>query len=255
MNNQTPNRPLFDLESVFDVDDYLFAYQDELTDERTDAEVAALAQWLELDAPLKILDLACGFGRHTNRLAALGHSLTGVDYMPGFLEMARQEADRMDVRVEYRQGDMRQIDFQDTFDRVLLFFTGFGYFEDRENEQVVRNMARALKPGGLLLFDTLNRDTVLKNLHPADVLEKNGGLLINRFSFDPITGRLHNRRIVIRDGVRKDRPYAVRMYNATEIHALLEQAGLIDYQILGEDSQPITERSRRMIIIARKPLY
>ena len=62
---------LFNLEAIFEVDDYLFAYRDDLSDQRSDAEIASLVKLLELDSPMKILDLACGFGRHTNRLAAL----------------------------------------------------------------------------------------------------------------------------------------------------------------------------------------
>jgi 2-polyprenyl-3-methyl-5-hydroxy-6-metoxy-1,4-benzoquinol methylase len=113
MSENTPANPLFDLEAVFEVDDYLFAYQDDLTDERTDREVASLVKLLGLDSPLKILDLACGYGRHANRLAALGHSVTGVDYMPGFLTLARQRAAEMGVQVDYRQGDMRQVSFNE----------------------------------------------------------------------------------------------------------------------------------------------
>jgi 2-polyprenyl-3-methyl-5-hydroxy-6-metoxy-1,4-benzoquinol methylase len=139
--------PLFNLETVFEVDDYLFTYRDDLTDERSDMEVVSLVKLLELNSRMKILDLACGFGRHANRLAALGHSVTGVDYIPGFLELARQKAAELGVQVDYRQGDMRQVSFEEEFDRVLLLFTSFGYFEDSENEQVVENMARALKPG------------------------------------------------------------------------------------------------------------
>jgi 2-polyprenyl-3-methyl-5-hydroxy-6-metoxy-1,4-benzoquinol methylase len=111
---------LFDPNAVFEVDDYLFIYRDDLTDERSDAEVTSLVKLLELDFPMKILDLACGFGRHTNRLAALGHSVTGVDYMPGFLMLAQETAAEMGVQVDYRQGDMRQISFHEAFDRVQL---------------------------------------------------------------------------------------------------------------------------------------
>jgi len=254
MSEKVSASALFDLDAVFEVDDYLFAYGDELTDERSEREVALIVKLLALDSPTKILDLACGFGRHTNHLAALGHSVTGMDYMPGFLDLARQQADRMGVQVNYIQGDMRQVDFREEFDRVVLLFTSFGYFEDNENEQVIWNMARALKPGGWLMLDTLNRDTVLKDLHPADVIEKDGGLLINRLSFDPLTGRFHNQRILIRDGIRKEKPYAVRLYNATEVCVLLDRAGLVDYQLLGEDSQPLSAHSRRMMILARKPL-
>lgn len=254
MSKQESPEALFDLETVFEVDDYLFAYGDDLTDARSDREVASLVKLLELAAPLKILDLACGFGRHTNRLAKLGHTVTGVDYMPGFLDLARKNAAEMGVQVNYLQGDMRQVDFQDEFDLVMLMFTSFGYFEDSENEQVVKNMAQALKPGGRLVLDTLNRDLVLKDLPPAEVLEKGSDLLINRFSFDVLAGRFHNRRIVIRNGIRKDKPYSVRMYNATEIRRLLDGAGLADYQLLDENNQPLSARSRRMTMIARKPL-
>ena len=136
---------------------------------------------------------------------------------------------------------------------MLLLFSSFGYFEDGENEQVVENMARALKPGGYLMFDIPNRDVILKDLPPADVIEKEGDLLINRFSFDVLTGRFHNRRIIIRDGIRKDKPFSIRLYNATEVCHLLDRAGLADYKLLGEDDQSISANSRRMVIIARKP--
>jgi SAM-dependent methyltransferase len=249
----TSTNALFNLEAVFEVDDYLFVYQDDLTDERTDAEVALLVKLLDLDTPWKILDLACGFGRHTNRLAALGHTMTGVDYMPGFLALAREQAEQMGVQVDYCQGDMRQVNFQDAFDRVLLLFTSFGYFTDDENERVLQNMAAALKPGGILLFDIPNRDTFLKELPPADVIEKNGDLLINRFSFDTLTGRFHNRRIVIRNGIRKDKPFSIRLYNATEISNLLRGAGLVDCRLFNGDGQPLSSTSRRIMVIARKP--
>jgi SAM-dependent methyltransferase len=254
MSHNTVSKVPFDLDAVFEVDDYMYVYRDDLTDERSDAEVASLVKLLELDSSIKILDLACGFGRHANRLAALGHSVIGVDFMPGFLEIAREKAAEMGVQVDYRQGDMRQVSFVEEFDRVLLLFTTFGYFEDEENVQVLENMARALKPGGLLGFDIPNRDVVVKDLPTSDVIDKDGDLLINRLSFDVLTGRFHNRRIVIRNGVRKDKPFSIRLYNATEIRDLLNRVGLEVYKMLGGDGQPLSASSRRMVVIARKPL-
>jgi SAM-dependent methyltransferase len=244
---------LFDLNTVFEVDDYMYVYGDDLTPARAEAEVAAVVKWLELDAPLKILDLACGFGRHANRLAASGHTVTGVDFMPGFLEMARRQAADMGAQVDYQQGDMRQISFIEEFDRVLLLFTSFGYFEDEENFQVIKNIARALKPGGLLGLDIPNRDIIAKDLPTADVIDKDDDLLINRLSFDALTGRFHNRRIVVRAGVRKDKPFSIRLYNATEIRDLLNRAGLEIYKMLGDNDQPLTTSSRRIVVVARKP--
>ena len=68
-----------------------------------------------------------------------------------------------------------------------------------------------------------HRDAVVKDVPSSHVIDKDGDLTINRLSFDAITGRFHNRRIVIRDGVRKDKPFSIRLYNATEIRDLLHR--------------------------------
>jgi len=253
MSQSSFRKPLFDLDAVFGVDDYLYFYSDSLTDERSNAEVALLMKMLELDSPMKILDLACGFGRHSNRLAALGHSVTGIDLMSDFLEIARKKAAEMGVRVDYRQGDMRQISFTEEFDRVISLYTSFGYFEDDENGLVMENMSRALKPGGLLLLDVPNRDVVVKGLPRSSVIDKNGDLMIDRVSFNALTGRSHNQRIVIRNGVRKDKPFSIRLYNATEIRDLLYKVGLDVCKVSADDGQPLSVGSRRIVVTARKP--
>lgn len=243
----------FDFEAVFEVDDYLYFYSEGLTEERTEAEVAALVKMLALDRPMQILDLACGFGRHANRLAALGHQVTGIDITPGFLDIARREAARRGVQVAYSQGDMRTLDYTAAFDRVLIIFTAFGYFSDEENLDVLKRAGRALRPGGLLMFDIQNRDTYLKNALPFYVTEKEGNLMIDRCSLDAATGRMYNRRIVIRNGVRKDKPFFVRLYNPSEITELVERAGLqVDHIHGGWDGQALSADAKRLIMIARK---
>jgi SAM-dependent methyltransferase len=246
--------PLFDLEQIFEVEDYLYFYADTLTGERTDAEVASLVELLRLEAPLDILDLACGTGRHANRLAALGHRLTGVDLMEGFLELARKEAAEKGLPVRYLQGDMRRTAFQEAFDRVMLLFTAFGYFDDQDNLLVLKNVWRALRPGGLFITDTMNRDVVLKNFQPVHVTEKDGNLMIDRNSFDSLNGLFYNQRVVIRDGIRRDKPFKIRLYNPTEFAALLRQAGLEVVAMYGGfDAQPVSAESRRLVVLARKP--
>jgi SAM-dependent methyltransferase len=247
------SHPQFDYDAVFEVDDHMYFYGDSLTDERSDVEVAGLVQIARLDTPLRVLDVPCGFGRHTNRLAALGHHMTGVDMYPGFLELARRDADARGVQVDYRQGDMRHLDFEAEFGRVMMLFTSFGYFEDDDNFRVLINVAHALTPDGLFILDVPNRDMAMKNLLPAHVTEKNGDLMIDRVSFDTLTGRLHNRRIVIRDGVCKDKPFFVRLFNPTELRDWLMRAGMDIEQLFGGyDGSPLSEDSRRMIVVAKR---
>ncbi|MFZ6029783.1 MAG: class I SAM-dependent methyltransferase [Chloroflexota bacterium] len=249
-------KSLFDLQAVFEEDDYLYFYSESLTDERTDAEVAALVRLLQLDAPMQILDLACGFGRHTNRLAALGHQVTGIDLMPGFLALARQDAERRGVNVDYRQGDMRQIDFDEAFDRAMIVFTAFGYFEDDENLDVLRRVARALKPGGLFVVDFPNRDVFLRNYCPVLLTEKGDDVMIDRLSLDTLTGRWVNRRIIFRNGIRKDKPFSIRIYNPNEIRTLLAQAGLQVVRMYGNwNGDPVSMDSRRLVTVAAKAAH
>jgi len=255
MTNEDSDKPVFDFGAVFEIDDYLYFYGDALTEERTKREIEFLMRELELDKPMKILDLACGHGRHANRLAELGHSVTGIDITLGFLEIAKKEAKEKGISVEYIMKDMREISFYEEFDRVLLLFTSFGFFEDEENFRVLKKIANALKPSGLFCFDTFNRDVFLKYFLPYFVVEKGNDLMIDRITFNSTTGRLYNKRIIIKNGKRKDKPFFVRLYNPTEIGDLLNRVGLRIYKMYGDwDSKPFTNESRRMIIIAKKEI-
>lgn len=256
-NMQPSLSPIDDVANMFSVDDYMFFYGGFLTPERSDAETASAVQLLDMHprrGALNVLDLACGFGRIANRLALFGHQVTGVEYLPGFLEIARADAARNGLRVEFLQGDMRAIDFTAQFERVLMMFNSFGYFPDEENLLVLQNVARALKPGGLLGFDVAHRDGVLNDFHPHYVTEMgDGSLLINRFSFDVLSGRLRNDRIVLRDGQRRDRPFSIRLYSVTELRDLLARAGLRLVDLYAEwDASPLAMDSPSMVVIAQK---
>lgn len=249
--------PMDDVAGMFSVDDYMYFYSDYLTSDRSDMETAYAVRLLEMDprkrGGLAVLDLACGFGRIANRLAGIGHQVTGVEYQAGFLDIARADAERNRLHVDYRQGDMRQIDFDSQFDRVLMMFNSFGYFTDAENLLVLKKIARALKPGGRLGFDIANRDGTLNNFHPFYVSEKDDSIMINRFSFDVLTARLQNKRIIIRDGVRKDIPFSIRLYSVSEMRDLLDRAGLQLKSVFAEwDGSQLEMDSPAMVVVAEK---
>ena len=134
----------FPREDAFD-EDYLYFYEELLTPERTAGEVELVWKLLELEPGLALLDLACGHGRIANPLAERGVRVTGLDATPLFLELAREDAARRGVEVEYVEGDMRSLPWSERFDRVLSWFTSFGYFGDEENRQVLVEAYRALE--------------------------------------------------------------------------------------------------------------
>jgi 2-polyprenyl-3-methyl-5-hydroxy-6-metoxy-1,4-benzoquinol methylase len=249
-NNTLPET---DLDAVFCADDYLYFYGDSLRDEQTDEQVAFLVRELGLETPMKILDLASGHGRHANRLARLGYFVTGVDRSREFLDRAQADAKKQNTAVTYLCADSRNYAVAGEYDLVIHLFSSFGYFTDAENLQVMKNIAASLKTGGLLCLDIPNRDVFLQKLPPCGVREKNGDLLIDRNRFDPLSGRLYNARIIIRNGKRRDMPFFLRLYNPTEIIALLETAGLtMETMYENWTGAPFNEKSGRMILIAGK---
>lgn len=109
------------------------------------------------DHSCDILDLGCGQGRYTQLLKQLGHRVIGLDYSLELLKLAKTNASHLSLC----RGDMLHLPFSHQFDRILSLFTSFGYFElDRENVQVLQQMSKTLKKGGLLYLDFLNANLV-----------------------------------------------------------------------------------------------
>jgi len=102
----------------------------------------------------RMLDVACGKGRHSKTLAALGFHVTGIDISADSIAYARQfENEHLDFYVH----DMRLPLYANYFEYVFNFFTSFGYFNTRrEHDDAIRTIAKSLKPGGIFTIDYLN---------------------------------------------------------------------------------------------------
>ncbi len=243
--------PEFDREATFD-DDYLYFYAELLTPERTAAEVDLIWKLLELEPGLELLDLACGHGRIANALAERGVRVTGLDATPLFLELARADAEERGVEVEYVEGDMRSIPWSGRFDRVLNWFTSFGYFDDDENRAVLAEAHKALKAGGLLAVEVNHRDSLLPRYQEETVLEKGDDRMIDRHRLDLETSRSHDERTIVRDGKRRTFSFSVRMLTAAELRDWMLAAGFREAHAYGEDGEPITLEHKRMTVVGRK---
>ncbi len=240
-------------QGIFDPQDYMYFYGNVLTDERTEKEIQFLVDELELNKPMSILDVGCGFGRHAIKLAKLGHYVTGIDSMDGFIKDARKRAEYEGLKINFIQKDMRVVEFNEEFDRAIFLFNAFGYFSDEENLEVLKNVSKSLVPKGLFCFDIFNRDEFLRDFLPYYVTEIRDDLMIDRNTFDPKTGRLIDDRIIIRDGQRKDIPFSMRLYDYNEIEKLLEQGGMKIDKIFGDwKKSPFNMDSKGMKIIAKK---
>ncbi len=238
-------------EQVFD-EDYLYFYETFLTDELSDRQAELVWSLLELEPGMEVLDLACGHGRIANRLAERGVRVTGLDATPLFLERARADAAVRGVQVEYVEGDMRRLPWSERFDRIVNWFTSFGYFDDDENRLVLRESHHALKLGGRLAIENNNLAELLGRWQPAQVVERDGNFAIDRSRFDPTTGRATTDRVIVRDGRTRRFEFSVRMFVAAELRDWLLEAGFLEVDFYDQEGEPLTIQGRRMISVAHR---
>lgn len=128
--------------------------------EDTNRQVDFLVEKLGLKSGAKILDLACGFGRHSLELARRGFDVTGVDITPDYIDFAKKTAEKEKLNARFICSDIREVGFENEFDAVLNMADGaVGYLEnDEENLKIFKTVSRALKSSGRHFMDIMNAD-------------------------------------------------------------------------------------------------
>jgi 2-polyprenyl-3-methyl-5-hydroxy-6-metoxy-1,4-benzoquinol methylase len=163
MNN---NRPWFK-------DWFNSPYYHQLYFKRDEAEakkfINKLIEHLQPAKESLMLDIACGRGRHSRILAAMGFDVTGIDLAAESIKEAKKfEAENLHFFVH----DMRLPFWINYFDYALNFFTSFGYFNTRrEHENSIRTIAQSIKPGGVFVLDYLNTHYVEEHFVPQSKLK------------------------------------------------------------------------------------
>jgi SAM-dependent methyltransferase len=118
--------------------------------DRTGAEVDRALAMLGAQGGERVLDMACGTGRHSHELARRGFEVVGVDISPDLLAIAKADAEAESLDASFLAADLRELDFDQEFDLVLNLNDGaIGYFEtEEENHRTFEVIAAALRAGG-----------------------------------------------------------------------------------------------------------
>jgi ubiquinone/menaquinone biosynthesis C-methylase UbiE len=222
----------------------------------TETECDFVEKSLELKPGAKILDLCCGHGRHSLELAKRGYDVTGQDLSSNFLAMAEESAVKAGVNVSLVHGDMREINFEDEFDAVIMMFTAFGVLEtDEENQKVISAVSISLKKGGKFLMDFANRDRIVRNYLSKDHrCLSDGTLVVIDRRFDHVFGgHFETIKLISPDGNSKEFKINLRFYTVPEIAAMFKTAGLELVKSYGDfDFTPISFSSPNYILIGEK---
>lgn len=203
--------------------------------EKAKQEVSFLVDTLGLSKKAKILDVPCGTGRHTRIFAEKGHEVIGLDISQSCIDIAKSSAPV--VGLNYKLGNMNDLsEYKGQFDCVLNLFSSFGYFStDEENEHVLGEMIRALKPGGKLVINVINREWLLSIYKPALWFKSGSVITVSAGNYDP-KSHYNESYMTLKDegtGETTLSYHRIRLYSSQEMIELMKKHGLKDVKAYG----------------------
>ena len=212
----------------------------------TDQEVGFLLELLRLPAGSRVLDVGCGPGRHTVRLAQSGLAVTGIDVSRRFLQVAAEDARAAGVKPALFEVDARQMPFDAEFDAVIsLCQGGFGLM-GADDPVILRRMMEALRPGGRLVMTAFS--ALFEARHPRPEAD-----------FDPDHGVVHERSpIKNEDGAEEDMDLWTGVYTPRELRLLAIGTGLVPEHVWSVSPGDYAKRRPdlehpELMLVARRP--
>jgi SAM-dependent methyltransferase len=198
-----------------------------------------------------LLDVPCGFGRHSLPLGRAGYRVTGVDRSQVLLdEAARRAAGDRGPRLV--RADYRELPLPDaSVDAALNLFTSLGFLGDEEDTRVLAEIRRVLRPEGRMVIETMHRDWLVRHFQENRWMRVGEGrLMLEQVSFDPASGVAQTTQTLVDPGgERESRTWSLRVYSATELVAMVRRAGFASARCHGDlEGGPFTTDSRLVIV-------
>ncbi|MGL2986319.1 class I SAM-dependent methyltransferase [Flavobacterium sp. RSSA_27] len=188
-----------------------------------------LTQYLNLPPKAKVLDLACGKGRHAIYLSQLGFKVVGADLSENSIAEASKNSN---TNLSFRVHDMRE-PFEEKFDAIFNLFTSFGYFEDEaDNLKTLIAIKESLSETGFAVIDFMNVNQVIETLVPEEVKT------VDQIDF-------HIKRYVKEGHIYKEISFEdqgeqyhftekVRAFSLQDFQELMDKAGIYLLDIFGD---------------------
>lgn len=228
-------------------------------DKKAETDVENIIRLLELESlkNLSVLDLCCGFGRHTIQIALQLNNIqqiVGVDRTKKYLDQAKGDAQSKNLNIEFVLDDMRNFIQKDSFDLIINLFTSFSFFEDpEEDKKVLENAFSSLKSGGRLLIEIMGKELLARIFKERDWSEKDGVFILEERKIAKNWTWMENRWIIIDKGEVKEYKVDHRLYSARELEILLKEVGFQKIKFYGDLKGRLYDQSaERLVVIATK---
>ena len=232
--------------------------------DRIDGHVSWIHRELLRGMPTKVLDLGCGPGLYTSRLAGLGYECVGIDISPASVSYAIAQADEHSLRCSYTLGDMRTADYGREYGLVMLIFGEFNVFRRGDARAILEKAYAALAPGGVLLLEPHTFDAVREmgerdaHWYSADsgVFSDEPYLCLREGFWHPDQSAATERYWVVDAQSGSVSRYASSMqaYTDAEYRALLSECGFGDVRFHQSLGGGASERDGGLVVITSRKL-
>lgn len=233
------------------------------TDENTDAKNSVIEKLLKKHKAKRVLDLTCGTGSQVFFLAKLGYEITGSDFSPMLIKMARKRARNEKIPVKFIDGDMRNLKVG-TFDAAITIFNAVGHLTKAGFEKAMRNIGGNLKQGGVYIFDILNlesmTDSVVANLayHTERQINATKVHGMQCCTIDKITGHLTNYNMCMFQKnagkpIQINNKFILQIYTAKQLREMLSKNGFETVAQYGMDGSKFVQyKTTSILTVAKK---
>ena len=220
-------------------------------------EIDQIIKLLPLAPQCRILDAACGMGRHALECAQRGFTVTAYDINAGLIEENRRKSLEKDLTVDWIQANMQEFCRPDHYDAVFSLFYSFGYSEHPEADlHILHKFYQSLRPGGKIIMQLMGRELIEKWLQPKYwSLEPDDTLILVEKQFNPESALLNETVFILKDGERKKYQLTTRVYYAFQIAEMLHQAGFRQLQLFGNfEGGDYNEKANSLVVTGQRPL-
>lgn len=210
---------------------YLKEHKKYFSKKRLQTEINFLINALNLNKEDKILDLACGHGRHTIALKKLGFNIEGLDFSKHLIDLAEEQTQQERLQIPFYYQDIHDIKLNKQYDKIFIIFSEFGLFNA---DTVLKNVNQILNRKGTFLLDSDNVFRLIAYLkkHPK-----------SPYHFDYLNMELYSTA----DSKR------IRYYTATELKEIIEKHSFnIQTVYGGYEKEALDTNSKRIIIVSEK---
>ena len=231
--------------------------------ETIDAQVDWIHRVVLKGRPSRILDLGCGPGLYTARLAGLGHSCTGIDFSPASIAYAKDQTFALNLDCQYSEADIRSAEYGKGYDLVMSIFGEFNVFRPEDARVILQKSFAALKAGGYLLLEPHTFEKVRelgnqsRSWHAAESgLFGDEPYLYLQENIWAEEARVAIQRYYILDVNSAEVTFhssSMQAYTDQEYRSLLVDCGFVEATILGSISGSGNSFAGLLGILARKP--